>query len=121
MLNRAERYKILGIIQKCCKFGVLPLQVEFSSWELIPYKSGLKLWKSRLWVFFFALHAIYKLGSLAKAYFLEDTALYELIIHAMLAVAGTVYIYWYYVLYIRHPGVFGSYVRMTLIGKIGGN
>lgn len=67
------------------------------------------------------LHMLYKAGSLAHAYFfVPDVQMHQLLIHAIMAGAPTMYSFWYYVAYVRDPAVFAGYLRMTLLKNIGG-
>ena len=116
MLNTAERFEVLRMIRFWCKVGLFPIKVNLATWELLPVRAK---WRCHFWFFLLALHALYKLVGLA--YWLKvGIPLHQAVVHAVLAIAAPVYSYWYYVLYIKYPHLFGVYLNMTLTGNKGG-
>ena len=123
MLHQAEKERILKFIRQCCGVGLLPARVRLYSWDLVPIiANGPRRWICHLSIFLIFLNAMYQMATLGRAYFfMPDTPLHHMIIHAALAIAPPVYIYWYYVLYIRCSNLLGLYVKTTLTGNFQGN
>ena len=116
MLNKSERFEVLRMFRYWCMLGWLPAEVNLSTWEILPPADRLKTWRCLIWFFLFALHAIYKM--VALVYWLKvGIPFHEAVVHAVLAACMPVAIYWYYVLYIKYPRLFGVYVSMTLTGN----
>ena len=64
----------------------------------------------------FGVHCLYKILGLLYAFaFAQDVVpLHQMIIHMILAGLAAMLLYYYYVLYIRYPGSFAAFARMTL-------
>ena len=119
MLNKGERFKVLKFFRVCSIVGQLPVEVDLTNWQIRapPIK---KRCVSAILYSFLLLHTLYKAGTLVHAYFcVPDAQLHQLLIHAVVAAATTLYSYWYYVAYIQDPALFAAYFKMTLLGNIG--
>ena len=118
MLNKAERFEVLRMIRFWCKIGFLPMEVNLSTWELLPHAKKRTTWKCYFLFLLYAMNGLYKL--IALVYWLKvGVPIHEAVIHAVLAVVPTVYCYWYYFLYFKNPRLFGMYLKMTLTGNDG--
>ena len=120
MLNKRERYKVLKFFRICSNLGPFPIQVDLETWEVKP-ASTVKRCVCFVSYVLFVLHGLYKSGSLVYTYlFVPDAQLHQLIIHANLVMTSTMVAFWYYILYVKSPGLLAAYVKMTLLGNIGG-
>ena len=116
MLNTAERQHILRILRCYCTFGFLPLEVDADAWEIRPgVKSAWKILACHVSFGMFVANMVYKnIGLLHAFMFLRNVPLYHLVIHMVLASASAVISFWYYILYIRCPGISATFMRLTL-------
>ena len=51
----------------------------------------------------------------------QDTALYQMVIHMIMAAASATVSLWYYVLYIQYPGTYAAFAGMTLKATVTGS
>ena len=74
---------------------------------------------SKAWYIVFILHTVYIVVTLIQEFsFMPGTPLYQIILHGVQALACTMVVLWYYVLYIKYVDVFAIFVRTTLTGDI---
>jgi hypothetical protein len=66
MMNQRERYNALKLLRSSCKVGLLPLQVDLTSWQLKARLTE-KKWICFASYYSFLLYAMYKSGSLIYA------------------------------------------------------
>ena len=124
MLTKKERHGVLKDFKRACDTCLFPTEVHPESWEVRPRRDKeCKMWICKLSYALFIAHALYKMFRLAHTIlFLRDVPLHQVIIHAVLAVAGIMYIFWYYWLHYKYANVNSAYVRITLTGNAtGGN
>ena len=122
MLTLQERRQVLLFFRQFCRSKLLPADVDTEDWKLRQgFNTALRTkWISKLFYALFAAHALYKIASFILVLLSANaTPLHQMMIHAVLATAYGMFVYWYYVLYIQHGEVFAEFLRMTLAGKIG--
>lgn len=120
MLNLQEREKVLESIIIACNLAPLPLQVNLGSRELEP-ASKRKKCICTVSYNLFVLHALYKACGLAYSILFESNVqLHQLVIHAIVALASILFALWYYMVYVSCPALFATFIKMTLVGNIGG-
>ena len=67
----------------------------------------------------FVVHAVYKNVSLFTAFFYPcEVPLHQIIVHGDVAGAAAMLAFWYYVSYVKHPGVNAMLWRITLAGNV---
>ena len=116
MLNKGEKFEFLRLFRFWCKVGLLPVQVNLSTWEIRPHANKLTIWICHLWYYLFVLNSLYK--AVALVYWLKvGIPLHQAIVHGVLAAGFFVCIYSYYVMFIKYRRLFGVYLSMTLTGN----
>ena len=106
-----------------CKVGALPLQVKADSREIQP---GVKSpWKKLVcgmaFVLFFG-NTLYKNLSLLHTFVSrQNTPLYQMVIHLILAGTANMMAFSYYVLYIQYPRTYVVFAGITLTGNVTGS
>ena len=120
MLNKAERFRVLKLYRICCNIGLLPFEVDLTSWEL---KKTSKIKRFICFISFssFFLHGLYKIGSLAHSYFLNPNVQpHQLVLHALVAMVCALAIFWYNKVYITDTALYAKCFNITLRGNVGG-
>ena len=117
MLSLQERYNILRLLRFFCIIIPFPAQLNVETWQ-IRHTGGFtkrKAWASKASCLLFILHAVYINLTLIHALFaLRTVPLYQLILHAVFASASALYVFWYYILYVRHGNVTAEFRSLTL-------
>ena len=121
MLTKSELFKVLKFLRLCSILGPLPIQVNVRTWNL-KAPSTIKKCVCAVSYGLVVLHILYKNGSLAYAYlFLPHVQLHQFIIHATVAMGTAMCGFWYYMVYIKDPGLFVVCAKTTMTGQIGGS
>ena len=121
MLNSKERQHVLACYRNFAKVGALPLQINVKRWDIDPIKSTWKKLACRVNFGIFLAHALYKNLTLAHAFlFGQDVALYQLVVHMVLATSPAMLSFWYYVLFIQYPETYAAFAKMTLTATVTG-
>ena len=122
MLNKRERHHVFTCLHYFYIVGLFPVEANLDSMEVHPgLKSGWKKLASHASCVILFAHALYKIGSLVHAFaFLQGTPLYQMLIHIILAGASATLLFWYYVLYIKSPGINAAFVTSTLTAAAAG-
>lgn len=97
------------------------MQVDIGRKELRP--DAVTRWKSIACSISFGLFVAntgYKVGNLLYAIlFLRETPLHEMVVHTTVAVCAGVLVFWYYVIFLKHPDVHAEVFKITLTGNTG--
>ena len=121
MLNRAERYRTLKSYRILSIVGFQLVEVDLTNSKLTA-STKRKRWICFLFLGILVFQMLYKNGSLAYAYLFDpNVQLHQLVVHAVLAMAAVMTIYFYAVVYISDYDLFALYVNVTLLGNVGGN
>ena len=120
MLNQSELRNLLAFVRYLSNFCLLPLQVKGDCWEI---REGAKsTWRKlacRTSFGIFSAHTLYKNLSLVFAFVsAADMPLHHMVIHLVLAGTSVMLTFWYYVLFIRYPGINATLSCMTLAGTV---
>ena len=121
MLTLRERWRVLEVIGFYSNLNLFPTKVDLQAWALVPagYTTKWKKMVSKLSYPLLVLGSLYKILSLLYTlFFLEDTLFHQLMVHAEVAMAQSLAIFWYCTLQIKYPAEYCQYVKMTLTGNI---
>ena len=117
MLSPQERYNILRFLRFFCIIIPFPAQLSLKTWQ-IGHPGGCtkrKAWASKASYLLLILHVVYINLTLIHALFvLRTVPLYQLILHAVFASSTALYVFWYYILYVRHANATGEFRSLTL-------
>ena len=122
MLNEKERHRVVAFLRFFCTVAILPLDVDVDTWKLTSgARSARKKLSCGVSFGMFLAHTLYLNVSLVHVIaFMPDAPVHHMIIHMILAGGSVMMSFWYYVLFIQHPGVTASFISMTLTATAAG-
>ena len=116
MLTSKERQNVLKFLLFVTTINPFPAQLNKETAEIrVDSSTKRKAWTCKVSYLLFILHSTYNNLTLMHAvWVLQNVPLYEIVVHAVFAFASLLYVYWYYILYIKQADVTAGFRSLTL-------